>query len=65
MKPMQTISSTRKDFIASNLRSQINRLSGVLSAIEEEEKVDSEYAYASLKAIEINLRSVRKLCENN
>jgi len=63
---MQAMSSIRRDFVASHLRSQLNRLRSVLENIEEEEHIDSGYADESLKQIEMTLRSIRKLClENN
>ena len=59
-----SISSARKDFIASHLRSQLNKLENVLGSIEEEH-VNCTYADVSLKEIEKNLRQIRKLCSNN
>ncbi|MCK9431844.1 MAG: hypothetical protein PHQ84_01140 [Candidatus Omnitrophica bacterium] len=59
---MNTISSIRKDFLASNLRSQVDRLNSVLNNIEEERTVDIEYASDSLKEVELKLRQIRKLC---
>jgi hypothetical protein len=61
-KEMNTISSIRKDFLASNLRSQVDRLNSVLNNIEEERTVDIEYASDSLKEVELKLRQIRKLC---
>ncbi|MFA4992385.1 MAG: hypothetical protein WC571_00260 [Candidatus Omnitrophota bacterium] len=58
---MNTMSSIRKDFLASNLRSQLGRLSSILDNIEEE-RLDGECAGDSLKEIELNLRQIRKLC---
>jgi hypothetical protein len=54
----------RKDYIAIKLRLELNRLRSVLGNIEEE-KIDCGYAHDSLKAIELNLRQIRKLCSNN
>jgi hypothetical protein len=62
---MNAMSSIRRDFVATNLRSQLSRLSNVLGTIEEENKVDCDYAYESFKEIELNLRQIRKLCGNN
>jgi len=63
---MQAMSSIRRDFVASHLRSQLSRLRNVLENIEEEEHIDSGYADESLKQIEVTLRNIRKLClENN
>jgi hypothetical protein len=58
------MSSIRKDFVASHLRSQINRLRGILTTIEAED-ADNMYAFESLKEIETNLRQIRKLCVEN
>ena len=62
---MNAMSSIRRDFVATNLRSQLSRLNNVLGSIEEENKVDCNYAYESLKEIELKLRQIRKLCANN
>jgi hypothetical protein len=61
---VQTMSSIRRDFVASHLRSQINRLRSILSTIEEED-ADNMYASESLREIEVNLRQIRKLCVEN
>ena len=61
---MSNMSGMRRDFIASNLRSQVTRLSCVLDIIEEE-RIDCNYAYKSLAEIENKLRQIRKLCVNN
>ncbi len=61
---VQTMSSIRRDFVASHLRSQISRLRNILSTIEEED-ADNMYASESLKEIEVNLRQIRKLCVEN
>ncbi len=62
---MQAMSAIRRDFLASHLRSQINRLCSILSTIEEEKGVDCDYTTESLKEIETNLRQIRKLCMDN
>ena len=62
---MQVMSSIRREFVASHLRSQLDRLHYVLGNIEESNKVDCDYAYSTLKEIENNLRQIRKLCINN
>ena len=59
---MQAMSSIRRDFVASHLRSQLGRLRNVLESIEDEEEVDSGYADESLKQIEMTLRNIRRLC---
>lgn len=62
---MQTMSSVRRDFLASNIRSQLAKLRGVLDNIEEEEYLDFSYADESLKQIEITLRNLRRSCLDN
>ena len=59
---MNTMSPICKDFLASNLRSQLGRLSSILNNIEEERLIDGECASDSLKEVELNLRQIRKLC---
>jgi 5-bromo-4-chloroindolyl phosphate hydrolysis protein len=61
---VQVMSAIRKDFIATHLRSQLNSLRNILDNIEEENKVDCDYARESLKDIEVKLRQLRKLCVN-
>lgn len=61
---MNTMSSIRRDFVASYLRTQLSRINNILDNIEEED-VDCDYAYKSLKEIEVNLRQIRKLCASN
>lgn len=62
---MNTMSSVRKDCLASSLRSQLSRLSSILNNIEEERLIDAETANDSLKEVELNLRQIRKLCLEN
>jgi len=62
---MQTMSSIRRDFIATHLRSQLNRLRRFLDNIEEEERLDPGYADEALKEVEVGLRRIRKLCMSN
>ena len=59
---MAIMSSIRRDFVATNLRSQLNRLCSILTDIEKEDTVDCDYTNESLRAIEINLRQIRRLC---
>ncbi len=65
MRTMETMSNMRREFIAGNLRSQINRLSNILINLEEDKRVDCDYANESLKEIESRLRQIRKLCVDN
>jgi hypothetical protein len=60
---LQSASSVRKDFVASNLRAQVSRLSALLNRIEDG-GLDYNYANASLKEVETNLKKVRKLVWN-
>ena len=60
----QCMSSIKRDFIASNLRSQLNRLSSILGNIEQD-LIDCDYTHDSLREIESNLRQIRKLCGEN
>ena len=62
---MQTMSSIRRDFIATHLRSQLIRLRRFLDNIEEEERLDPGYADEALKEVEVGLRHIRKLCLGN
>ena len=59
------VSTSQKDLIASNLRSQISSLKTVLEDMEGSEKIEESYAFDSLKRIEKNLRYIRKLYANN
>ena len=62
---MNAMSSMRRDFVATHLRSQVDRLNTVLGDIENQGATDCEYTRESLKEIEINIRQIRKSCENN
>ena len=58
---MQTMSSIRRDFVASHLRSQLNRLRSILDNIEKETQVDSGYTGECIKEVETGLRMARRL----
>ena len=62
---VQAMSIDERIFVASHLRSQLTRLQHVLDVIEEENKVECDFAHESLKEVETGLRNIRKLCENN
>ena len=62
---MEGMSTMRRDFVASNLRSQLNRLQSILNDIEVGSRVDSQNADISLKEIEVGLRKIRKLYLGN
>jgi sensor histidine kinase regulating citrate/malate metabolism len=55
------MSNIKRDFIASNLRSQINNLAGILGNIENN-SADCDYTQDSLKEVEVNIKQIRKLC---
>ena len=61
---MHTMSSLRKDYVASYLRSQMNTLKAVLEAMEDSNSIEDNYANESLKRVEINIRSLRKSLQN-
>lgn len=61
---MNMIPNMRWDFIASSMRLQVNKLRNILDNIEED-NIDCDYTYESIKQIEDNLRQIRKLCVNN
>ncbi|MFA5410811.1 MAG: hypothetical protein WC321_03005 [Candidatus Omnitrophota bacterium] len=62
---METISPIRREFVASHLRSQLERLRRVVGNIEVEDARDRFYAKESLREIEANLRRIRKLNMNH
>jgi hypothetical protein len=61
---IQDMSGLECDYLASNLRSQLNLLQNVLTLIESQQ-VDCDYTHNSLKEIEVNLRQIRKMCTCN
>ena len=56
---MSGISRIRRDYITTHLRSQLARLSHVVTNCEQEE-ADEKYMTASLRDIEVNLRRIRR-----
>ena len=58
------VSSLAKDYIASNIRSQLITLQGVLMNIEAQAEFDNDYAVESLKRMEINLGNIRRYLED-
>ncbi len=62
---MSTLSPIRRDFLASHLRSQLGRLSGILNNIEEDRLIDYDCARDSLKEVESGIRQIRKLFIEN
>jgi hypothetical protein len=61
-QPMSTI---RRDLVARQLRSEIERLRNVLFHVEGSGRVDCGYADESLKEIGAGLRQIRKVCMDN
>ena len=61
---MHTMSSLRKDYLASHLRSQMNTLKAVLEAMEHSNEIEDDYASESLKRVEINIRNLRQSLQN-
>ncbi len=57
---MNAISSIKKDFIASHIRSQVNTLKAVLESMENSNFLEDDYANESLKRVETNLHQLRK-----
>ncbi|MBD3263655.1 MAG: hypothetical protein GF375_00955 [Candidatus Omnitrophica bacterium] len=55
----QKITSLEKDFVASNLRSQLTTLQNLLSSLEREEVYDTEYTIGSLKKVEGYIKRLR------
>jgi hypothetical protein len=61
---MYTMSSLRKDYIASYLRSQMNTLRVVLEAMENSNRIEDDFANESLRRVEINIKNLRKSIQN-
>jgi hypothetical protein len=55
------MSSIRRDFVASHLRSQLIRLRNILDNIEKEKQIDCGYTGDSIKEVEAGLRLIRRL----
>jgi hypothetical protein len=62
---MQTMSPIRRDFLASNLRTQVIRLRFILNNMENDEKSDHQYVCQVLREIENNIRQLRKSFEES
>jgi hypothetical protein len=63
-KKVDTMTSLRKDYVASHLRSQVNTLRAVLDAMENSNCIEDDYAGESLKRVEIDIRNLRKYIQN-
>jgi hypothetical protein len=59
------MTSVRKDFIASHIRSQIATLQDALGCIESAGLFEEDCASELLKKVEMNLRQLRKFGERN
>jgi hypothetical protein len=62
---VKEVSGIRKEFMASSIKSQMNRFSRILNVIENDEVVDTGHFDSSLKEIEISLRKIRKEFNDN
>jgi hypothetical protein len=62
---VKEVSGIRKEFMASSIKSQMNRFSRILNVIENDDSVDTGYVDSSLKEIEHSLRKIRKECNDN
>ena len=60
----QDISSFEKDFIASNLRSQLNILQSLLKSMESDCGYERDYAVEALKRIQAAARDLREFLGN-
>lgn len=58
---LNKMSETRRDLVASHLRSQINALQGVLKSLENECEFNEFWMSEDLRRIENMLRQLRKL----
>ena len=62
---VKEVSGIRKEFMASSIKSQMNRFSRILNVIENDDVVDTGHFDSSLKEIEISLRRIRKEFNDN
>ncbi len=58
------ISSLKKDFLASNLRTQLHTLQWLLNTIENSELTEQDCTVQSLKRVEVGLRRLRNFLNN-
>ena len=63
MKQM-LITGLEKDFLASNLRAQVDTLRLVLSSLEESGESEFEYAAESIRRVENDLKRIRNFLNN-
>jgi hypothetical protein len=59
---IQNMSEMRREFLISSLRTQFNKLGGLIDTLQKGGKVDYVYSEASLKELESGLRQLRKVC---
>jgi hypothetical protein len=62
---LNKMSETRRELVASHLRSQINALQGVLKSLENEGEFNEHWMSEDLRRIENMLRQLRKLNRND
>ena len=62
---VKEVSGIRKEFMASSIKSQMNRFTRILNVIENDDVVDTGHFDSSLKEIEISLRRIRKEFNDN
>ena len=62
---VKEVSGIRKEFMASSVKSQMNRFTRILNVIENDEIVDTGNFDSMLKEIEISLRRIRKEFSDN
>jgi hypothetical protein len=60
----QVISSLEKDFLASNLRSQLNIIQALLNSLEENNDSDRGYTVESLRRTSRLMRDLRFFLDN-
>jgi hypothetical protein len=61
---MYTMSSLRKDYVASYLRSQMSTLRAALEAMENSNKIEDDFVNESLRRVEINIKHLRRSFQN-
>jgi hypothetical protein len=64
IKEMSRISNLRKDYLASNIRCQVNTLNSIINNMESHDYLHDEYADESLQRVIINLVKLRRNVKN-
>jgi hypothetical protein len=57
---MSTLSNLRKDYLASNIRSQVNTLNSIINNMESQDYSYEEFADESLQRVIIDLVKLRR-----